>query len=220
VRATPQAVDPASVPDVLDEDVDASVLAQLDRKLPEVSFDGAGLSDVVDFLRDVSGMNIVVEWGHLATAGLDRNAPVSLRVKNVRFGRTLDLILSSAGNGSVALGYTIQENIVRISTREHLDSLTDVRAYDVRDIVPAEVQVGDLTRLIRESVAPDSWGQDGGGTGSILATKHKIVVRQTPMNHREVRNLLQRLRDDPSRTPQATDAASAAQAVPASPARR
>jgi len=204
---------------IQDEDIDRAVLAQLERKLPEVNFDGVGLSDVMDFLRDVSGANLVVEWGHLAAAGVDKNAPVTLRVKNVKFGRVLDLLLSSAGGGSVPLGYTIEEDIIRVSTRDHLDSLTDVRAYDVRDIVPVELQIGDLTKMITETVAPETWREGGGSGGTLNASKHKLIVRQTPMNHRQVRDILRMLREDPARVPQATDAASAAQGPALAPAR-
>ena len=225
VTATPAAAVPAAAnpaaeaePAVADENVDAAVLAQLDGKLPELNFDGAGLTDVLDFLRDVSGANIVVEWGHLANAGVERNAPVSLRLKNVKFSRALDLVLSGAAPG-VPVAFAIEENIIHVSTREHLDSLTEVRAYDVRDIVPAEMQMTELTKMILEAVAPDSWRDGGGSVGTVHASKHKLIVKQTPMNHREVRNILTMLREDPTRVPQATDAASAAQAAPGYPQR-
>jgi hypothetical protein len=194
-----------------DEDVDAALLARLDRKLPEASFDGAGLSDVIDFLRDVSGANMVVEWGHLANAGVERNAPVTLRVRDVKFSKALDLILSSAAPG-VPVGYSLDGNIIRVSTREHLDGLTDVRAYDVRDILASEAQMTDLTKLITESVAPDTWRNAGGSIGVILPTRNKLVVTQTPMNHRQIRSVLQMLREDPREPARAADAASAAQA--------
>ena len=198
--------------EAFDEDVDRAVLAQLDRPIPELNFDGAGLSDVVDFLRDVSGANLVVEWGQLANAGVDRNAPVSLRLKNVRFGQALELMLSSAGGGATPLGYTIDRNVIRISTGEDLDRITDIRAYDVRDIVPSEMPMQELTKLITEAVAPESWRSGGGSVGTVHTSKNKLIVKQTPMNHRELRNVLRLLREDPTRVPQTTDAASAAQA--------
>lgn len=203
------------------EDIDQALLARLDQKVAETNFDGVPLADVVDFLRDVTGgTNIVVEWGSLEQAGVDRNAPITLRVKDVKFGRVLDLVLSSAARGSVPLGYTIDGNIIRISTGEHLDSFKDVRVYDVRDIIASEVQINDLTQLITESVAPDSWRDAGGSVGVIRPTRNKLVVTQTPMNHREIRNVLQMLRQQPPREPaRASDAASAAQA-PAPPADR
>ena len=203
----------AARPDsALHEDVDAALLAQLDRKLPEMSFDGAPLTDVVDFLRDVSGgANLVVEWRALESAGVDRNAPVSLRVRNIKFSRALDLVLSAVGGGTVPLGYTLDGNVIRVSTGEHLDSITDVRAYDVRDITAREVPMNDLTKLLTESVAPDSWRDAGGSVGVIRPTRNKLVVTQTPMNHRQIRSVLQMLREEPREPARATDAASAAQ---------
>ena len=204
---------PAPAAEVVDEEVDAALLAQLDRKVPEVNFDGAGLTDVIDFLRDLSGANIVVEWGHLSNAGIDRNAPVTLRVRNVKLSRALDLILSSAAAG-VQVGYTVDGNIVRISTLEHLDRITDVRAYDVRDITASEVQMTDLVKLIMESVQADSWRESGGSVGVIRSTRNKLVVTQTPMNHRQIREVLRMLREEPQEPARAADAASAAQAAP------
>ena len=207
---TPPGAAGGGEPVVADEDVDAGLLAQLDRKLPEASFDGAALSDVVDFLRDVSGSNIVVEWGHLANAGVDRNAPVTLRVRNVKFSRAVDLVLSSAAAG-VPVGYSLDGNILRISTLEHLDHLTDVRAYDVRDILASEAKMEELTKLITEAVAPDSWRSSGGSVGVILPTRNKLIVTQTPMNHRQIRSVLQMLREQPREPARASDSASAAQ---------
>ena len=207
-------------PVIHDEDVDEALLAQLDRKIPELNFDGAALADVVDFLRDVSNTNMVVEWRALENAGVDRNAPVSVRVRDVKFSRALDMVLRDVSGGTVSLGYTIDGNVIRVSTGEHLDSITDVRAYDVRDITASEAKIEDLTRLITETVSPDSWRSAGGTVGVILPTRNKLVVTQTPMNHRQIRSVLQMLREDP-RQPATADAASAAHAEPAAqPTRR
>ena len=49
--------------------------ARLDSVVPEINFDGVGFGDVMEFLRDVTGANIVVDWNSIETAGIDRNAP-------------------------------------------------------------------------------------------------------------------------------------------------
>jgi hypothetical protein len=206
VRAAPAAYSPGSATPAAaapgdggakDEDVDQALLAQLDRKVPEVNFNGVGFTDVVDFLRDVSGANLVVEWKALEAAGIDRNSPVSLRTRNVKFGRVLDLILSGVSGGTVPIGYSVDDNIIRVSTLEDLDKITDVRAYDVRDIVPAELPMDDLVKMITETVASDSWRESGGTTGAVHVSKHKLIVTQTPMNHRQIRSVLQMLREQP-----------------------
>jgi len=195
--AAPGAAPAPEEPGVKDEDVDQALLATLERKVPETNFDGAALSDVVDFLRDASGANIIVEWKALEAAGIDRNAPVSLRTKNVKFGRVLDLVLSGVTGGTVPVGYSVDDNIIRVSTLEDLDKITDVRAYDVRDIVPTELQMDDLVKMIVDTVATDSWRDSGGTTGVLRVSKHKLIVTQTPMNHRQIRSVLKMLREQP-----------------------
>jgi hypothetical protein len=116
----------------------------------------------------------------------------------------------------VPLGFSIDRNVIRISTEEDLDRITEVRAYDVRDVVPNEMPMDDLVKLIVDSVAPETWRDAGGSVGAIHASKHKLIVTQNPMNHMKIREVLQMLREEPQpATATATDAASAAQAGPA-----
>jgi hypothetical protein len=196
---------------------DRETSALLDRRIPELNFDGVALADVVDFLRDVSGANVFVEWGALEGAGIDRNAPVTVRVRNVSFSNALEMVLSSAGKGSVPIAYGIKDGVIRISTGEQLDRLVDTRAYDVRDLVPAEIEMKDLASMIRASVEPDSWRDSGGSVGALHTSKHKMIVTATDPSHRKIRTILQMLRDEP-RQARAEDAASAAQAPAPTPA--
>jgi len=95
------------------------------------------------------------------------------------------------------VGYSVDDNIIRVSTLEDLDKITDVRAYDVRDIVPTELQMDDLVKMIVDTVATDSWRDSGGTTGVLRVSKHKLIVTQTPMNHRQIRSVLKMLREQP-----------------------
>jgi len=45
---------------------------QLNATLPEVKFDGVSLADAIDFLRDVSGANIIVNWKALEGEGCEQ----------------------------------------------------------------------------------------------------------------------------------------------------
>ena len=50
-----------------------------------------------------------------------------------------------------------------------------------------------LQRLITKTVSPGSWSEFG-GSGSIIAVNHVLVIRQTQSNLRQVNQLLEQLR--------------------------
>jgi hypothetical protein len=76
----------------------ASVQVQLSRSLPALQFDLVGLSDAIDFMRDVSGSDIRVHWHALKAIRIHQNTPVSTTLRNVPFGVGLARILASAGS--------------------------------------------------------------------------------------------------------------------------
>lgn len=177
---------------------DAAARAILDRVLPEVTFDGVGLSDVIDFLRDFTNTNIFVNWRALEAAGIDRNAPVTLRIKDVKFSKALQVILDDVGGDEVRLKYAVEEGVVTISTAA---PHAHARAYDVRDILQASAaaaprldpakRLATLRKMITGSVAPDSWQANH---VTAKPDEGKLVITQTPANHDAVANLLAQTR--------------------------
>ena len=144
---------------------DRAITAQLDRQLPELQFDAVGFSDVVDFLRDVSGTNLFVNWKSLEAAGIDRNTPVTARLHNVKFSKALNVILDSVGGGTTKLGYTVDDGVITISTADDLSKNVVVRVYDIRDLI---IDVPDFTDAPQFSLdASQNQGQGGGGGGGI-----------------------------------------------------
>ena len=227
-----------------------AVQAQLDRRLPEIRFDAVAFADVIDFLRDITGSNIFVNWRALEAAGVDRNAPVSARLRDIKFSKALSTILQDVGGGQVTLGYTISEGVISISTSEDLARNTVTRVYDIRDLIVSipdydqapdfsltntvsnnrsgtggsrtgggfggggglfggggggggggaqgptrQELVTEITKLIMETVAPDTWREAGGTIGALRELSGQLIVTQTPENHRELVNLLEQLRE-------------------------
>jgi general secretion pathway protein D len=223
---------------------DQATQQQLEKKLPELRFDAIGFSDVIDFLRDITGANIFVNWRALEAAGIDRNTPVTARLRDVRFSKALATILSDVGGGTVPLGYTIDEGVITISTDEDLSKNTLTRVYDIRDLIIEVPEFGnaptfnlqnqtgqtsggggggggggsslfggaggaggeqqqrtrqqlveEITKLITETVAPDSWRDAGGTVGSVRELQGQLIVTQTPENQRLLQGLLEQLRE-------------------------
>src|SRR5438067_1902102 len=88
--------------------------------LPESKFTGVGLGDAIDFIRDVSGANIVVNWKALADANVTPDTPVNLRLHNVTVRKVLTALLNQAGGGDT-LTFEVDEGVVEITTRALAD---------------------------------------------------------------------------------------------------
>ena len=119
----------------LNDPKNAAVRAKLDLVLPEINFDAVPFSDAVDHLRDISGANLFINWRALKNAGVDKTAPVTVRIHNIRFAKALAVVLDSLSGGTVPLGYTVDDGVITVSTGEDLDRNTITRVYDVRDLI-------------------------------------------------------------------------------------
>jgi hypothetical protein len=176
--------------------------------MPEVKFDAIPFSDAIDFMRDVTGLNVFVDWRALEAAGVDRNAPITVRLKDVPGAQALRYILRDAGGGTVKLGYTIADGIVTISTEEALAAESNVRVYNIAALLKSmpttmpgnldeqtvrNAKVEQVIETIREAVSPDSWREAGGTVGAIRELNGKLVVSQTEANHAAIAKLLEEL---------------------------
>ena len=175
-------------------DVDPVLRRSLERQLPELQFDGVGLSDVTDFLRDVSGANLVVNWKSLEAAGSDRNTPITAKLRNVKFDKALNVILDSAGGGSGRLVWKADGNVLLITALGPGAKVIQ-RTYDVHDLAPDGGKADSLVRMITGSIDADSWKDNGGKTGTIKLEAGKLVVTQTEANQKSIANLLARTRE-------------------------
>ena len=71
----------------------------LARNCPEIQFQSNNLVDVIDFYRDVSGFNILVDWPALAAIRIVPQTPITLNFKNESFGSVLTRTARAANKG-------------------------------------------------------------------------------------------------------------------------
>ncbi len=173
----------------------------LDRVLPEVSFNGVGLDDAIDFYRDVSGATFDVNWEALQAAGVKKDAPVTIKLTNIKLPRALQLVLESAGGKQARLHASVEDGRVLVTTwDDYVARYTEERDYEVRDlIVPADaahktLPGDDLVGLIQDSIAPATWVSVGGKPGVIKEKEGRLTVTQTRENQRLVEDLIGQVR--------------------------
>jgi hypothetical protein len=103
--------------------------ARLRRPLQEVSFDGAPLADVIQFLRDVTGLNLHVDRLALKAAGVDLNTPISVDARKIPAEDALQQALAAA---SPELRHVVlYDDVLVVSTESALRVRRDVLLPDL-----------------------------------------------------------------------------------------
>ena len=148
----------------------AQTRAQLDRVLPAVNFTNVTLKDAIDFLRDVSGANIHVNWKAIEAAGITQDTVINIKLREVYLQKVLSLLLSEASGGS-GLVFYIDAGVIEITTREIADNTMYTVVYPVQDLlveppVFIEPPQFDLSYAASRGQAGGSSGRSGSGSNS------------------------------------------------------
>jgi hypothetical protein len=134
-----------------------TTLDVLNQRLPEVAVRDMPLDQVVDFLAELTHVNIVVRWQTLADMGIPRDLPISLQAKNLRLSQVLWLVMNEAGGSEVKLAYRACGTLLVLSTEQDLGREVLTRVYDVSDLLAR------IPNAARQGMDPARFTRDGGG---------------------------------------------------------
>lgn len=135
--------------------------ASLNRNLPEMRFDGVALADAIDFLRDVTAANIVVNWRALEGAGVTKDTLINLKLRNVSLKKALSLILSEASAGE-GVTWTVDGGVIEVTTTELANQRVYTRVYPVGDLL---MEIPNFTNAPNFSLDQNQASGGGGGSG-------------------------------------------------------
>lgn len=138
----------------------------LTTPIKELSVENVPMSRVVDHLREFSGANIVVNWKVLESAGIAKDTPITLNVRELTLRKMLRLVLDQAGTTSL-LVFNVSDNVIEVTTQEDADRKMITKVYVVDDLVmtnnnpspPPQIDLNSATRSGTTS------GGNGGGMG-------------------------------------------------------
>jgi type II secretory pathway component GspD/PulD (secretin) len=104
-----------------------------------VSFEEAPLKAVINELRDVNGINIVIDYPALQEQGISLDSPISIKLDQVSLKSALNLILHN-----VHLTYVVKDEALQITTEEHAKGKFQTVTYQVADLVIPVENFGDI----------------------------------------------------------------------------
>ena len=99
-----------------DREATARTLKKLNQPIP-INFESNRLANVLDYFRNVAGVNVFVDWPALEQAGVDQDTLVSLSLQDVVADEALGLVLHqvSYGNGD-RIEFRVIDGVVTVST--------------------------------------------------------------------------------------------------------
>src|SRR6185295_11556865 len=144
-------------------------LAKLRDPVP-VNFDNNRLVNVIDYLRNTTGLNFVVQWAALSAAGVEQDKTVTLQLNNVAADKVLELVLQQVSTDEAnPISYTVRDGIVVISTRRDLTRSTDLRKYDIRDLLVNVPNYDDQPDFDLNTALGGNVGRGGGSARGIAS---------------------------------------------------
>jgi len=176
-----------------------AIQAALDAPV-RVEFHETPLAEVANRLAGEHKIQVQLDRRALEELGVAPNIPVTRSLAGVTLRSALDLILKPLG-----LTHTVQDDVVLITSPDTAQSPEFLRTvvYPVADLAAfrdpsSGEQWADyeaLIEIIQNTVATDTW-QDIGGAATIepFENGRALAISQTYEVHREVAQLLERLR--------------------------
>ena len=197
------------------------------RKLKErleeeisMDFSESPLSEVVDFIRNRTGLNIIIDPQVYKDFPDAEALKVEITVNNIKISLLLNLILDMKG-----LTYRVENGgVLLISTKQRIQEQPVLRLYNVRDLTgtlndfPAQeinlaaadkadaggvvlakteespattITEEQLTDLIKNNIAKGTWDRENRS----IDTRHgTLIIRQTKDIHKQIESLLNDLR--------------------------
>jgi hypothetical protein len=182
----------------------------LSAKLPECNWSDTALGIALNEIERGSRVSIRYDLDALRADGIDpATLVVTARLRDIRACKALEVLLEEAGpSRDNRLRHFIADDGTVVITTSRGDAKRAVtRVYNVSDVTVEaprtpreESQLNqEITRLVTQTVDPESWTQAGGSVGSIRIENGLMTVRQTPENLRLISNLLGQLSEAPER---------------------
>jgi general secretion pathway protein D len=113
----------------------AHLYSLLEKRVP-VDFDNEPLDRVIERLAEAHRVNLIVNWHDLAQAGVERTAPVHLRLpREIMLKTALTEVLEQVGGASAVLGFAVRDEAIKIATQDTLDRETYTAVYDINDLL-------------------------------------------------------------------------------------
>ncbi len=158
-------------------------LATLQSKRIPVKFEETPLEAALNFVQTVSQLNVDVDWASLEDQGIDRGTTVNLNLTNVTLETVLNRVVekvSPPGDSQGGAGWTINDGVVNIASKQVINRQRTLAIYDIRDLIVEVPDYDNAPELdLQQALQASQRGGGGGGQSPFGDTGDEDVPRRT-----------------------------------------
>lgn len=161
-----------------------------EETVSRIDFDGAPLSEVLDYLGGLIGHEIQIDNSALDELGLGPDEPVVIKAQSLKLGVVLKLVL-----GPLECDCLVQDGALLVTTEDEAICRLTTAVYPIGDLGYNGVYER-LIESITATIAADTWAENGGGEAEIqpFPRAEAIIVSQSSSVHQQISALLVALR--------------------------
>jgi len=167
----------------------------LKMTIQKFNFSDVDLKDVISFVREYTGTNVVVRWKVLQSIDVGPGLKVSMDLRDVTVETALKTMLRDVSLPVVnlTLTYAIKDGVLVISTSQDLNKNTTV-VYDVSEIVEG-AEESHITGL-GNSLVPL-----GVVLSDVQLVKGSLIVSADASQHEKIREMIDQVKKNASSSP-------------------
>jgi hypothetical protein len=162
----------------------------------DMQFTGQTLQEVMNFLSTTHHITIRLDSTVLTEAGVGPDQEIHLIIKGISLRSALQEMFKNVGG--VPLDYVIEDEVMKVTTKEKADQTLQTVIYDVSGLDDAERQ--QVTTILEKTVEPRSW-ETSGGQGTIVPLGHKVIITTSRRLHDKTAEILDMLRRSATESP-------------------
>jgi hypothetical protein len=151
------------------------------------------LKDVVDYLKDLHGIEIQIDAKALDGVGVSTDTPITRNLKGVSLRSALKLILPD-----LDLTFVVRNDVLQITTPEMVERDVTVRIHHAADLLSDEASAKALVTAVEmalDASLPTSDAEKPPPTSSrVTFFRNILLVRGNPHEHERVSTLLGEIR--------------------------
>lgn len=157
-------------------------------EMVDFQFTGQSLQEVMNFLAAQNNIVIRLDNTTLTSAGVGPDQEINLVLSGTSLRSALNLMLQDVGG--TALDYIIEDDVMKITTKEKADQTMQTVIYDVSGL--GTVDANWVASTLEKTVEPQSW-ESAGGRGTIVTNDSAVMVTTSRRLHDKTAEIMQML---------------------------